>query len=325
MSRIAVVGGNGQIARLLHPLLVERGHTPVAQDRTHTVGAGDSLQGLAQRTAPDDQALEGDALVAHQCAGIDEVGEALHLDHAADAQDQRRLHRRAAGGEVAEVERAVDHVQWLGLRIREAPTDQRAVVLGDGLGESRFAQLHRQAVVLEEEVVRPRGEAEGESRQPRAEPGRGGRIGRPRRVDVGDAVRAQGRDEVGGQGHGGEALGQRQPGAGEAAAEVGHRPPHPARVAKREAREQMLSVNNLLLPSNGEPVVAPTPTSVLTPSSPTTPSARTRRHSGSPTRTPTRSRKRRSIRFRGSRTTSSARCGSNPSGVGPFDPPRSGQ
>lgn len=30
MSRIAVVGGNGQIARLLHPLLVERGHTPIA-------------------------------------------------------------------------------------------------------------------------------------------------------------------------------------------------------------------------------------------------------------------------------------------------------
>jgi uncharacterized protein YbjT (DUF2867 family) len=30
MTRIAVVGGHGQIARLLHPLLAERGHTPVA-------------------------------------------------------------------------------------------------------------------------------------------------------------------------------------------------------------------------------------------------------------------------------------------------------
>ncbi len=30
MTRAAVVGGHGQIARLLHPLLVEAGHTPVA-------------------------------------------------------------------------------------------------------------------------------------------------------------------------------------------------------------------------------------------------------------------------------------------------------
>ena len=30
MSRIAVVGGHGQVARLLHPLLVAAGHTPVA-------------------------------------------------------------------------------------------------------------------------------------------------------------------------------------------------------------------------------------------------------------------------------------------------------
>jgi uncharacterized protein YbjT (DUF2867 family) len=34
MSRIAVVGGHGQIARLLHPLLVDRGHTPVALVRS---------------------------------------------------------------------------------------------------------------------------------------------------------------------------------------------------------------------------------------------------------------------------------------------------
>jgi uncharacterized protein YbjT (DUF2867 family) len=30
MSRVAVVGGHGQVARALHPLLVEAGHTPVA-------------------------------------------------------------------------------------------------------------------------------------------------------------------------------------------------------------------------------------------------------------------------------------------------------
>src|SRR5438132_7895551 len=34
-------------------------------------------------------------------------------------------------------------------------------------------------------------------------------------------------------------------------------------AAKREAREQMLSTNNLLLPSNGEPIVAPTLDMVL--------------------------------------------------------------
>src|SRR4029077_11711513 len=40
-------------------------------------------------------------------------------------------------------------------------------------------------------------------------------------------------------------------------------PAPPPAAAKREAREQMLSVNNLLLPSNGEPVVAPTLDMVL--------------------------------------------------------------
>jgi uncharacterized protein YbjT (DUF2867 family) len=39
MSRIAVVGGNGQIARLLHPLLVERGHTPIALVRSESYRA----------------------------------------------------------------------------------------------------------------------------------------------------------------------------------------------------------------------------------------------------------------------------------------------
>jgi uncharacterized protein YbjT (DUF2867 family) len=36
MTRIAVVGGHGQIARLLHPLLVARGHTPVALVRSES-------------------------------------------------------------------------------------------------------------------------------------------------------------------------------------------------------------------------------------------------------------------------------------------------
>lgn len=36
MSRIAVVGGHGQIARKLHPLLVAAGHTPVALVRSES-------------------------------------------------------------------------------------------------------------------------------------------------------------------------------------------------------------------------------------------------------------------------------------------------
>jgi uncharacterized protein YbjT (DUF2867 family) len=44
MSRIAVVGGHGQVALLLHPLLVEAGHSPVALVRTE--GYRDELQGL---------------------------------------------------------------------------------------------------------------------------------------------------------------------------------------------------------------------------------------------------------------------------------------
>ncbi len=34
MSTIAIVGGNGKIARLLHPALLDRGHTPVALVRS---------------------------------------------------------------------------------------------------------------------------------------------------------------------------------------------------------------------------------------------------------------------------------------------------
>jgi hypothetical protein len=34
MARVAVVGGHGKVARLLHPLLVRAGRTPVALVRT---------------------------------------------------------------------------------------------------------------------------------------------------------------------------------------------------------------------------------------------------------------------------------------------------
>jgi uncharacterized protein YbjT (DUF2867 family) len=38
MARVAVVGGNGKVARLLHPLLVRAGHTPVALVRSKAYG-----------------------------------------------------------------------------------------------------------------------------------------------------------------------------------------------------------------------------------------------------------------------------------------------
>jgi uncharacterized protein YbjT (DUF2867 family) len=38
MARVAVVGGNGKVARLLHPLLVRAGHTPVALVRDKAYG-----------------------------------------------------------------------------------------------------------------------------------------------------------------------------------------------------------------------------------------------------------------------------------------------
>src|SRR5687767_11718620 len=60
MSRIAIVGGNGQIARLLHPLLVARGHTPIAlvrseshRNRLEAMGAAVRLLDIENSTAAD--------------------------------------------------------------------------------------------------------------------------------------------------------------------------------------------------------------------------------------------------------------------------------
>lgn len=60
MSTVAIVGGNGQIARLLHPLLVARGHTPVALVRQESyraeledLGAEVRLLDIESSTAAD--------------------------------------------------------------------------------------------------------------------------------------------------------------------------------------------------------------------------------------------------------------------------------
>lgn len=68
MSIVAIVGGNGQIARLLHPLLVSRGHTPVAlvrseshRNRLEAMGAAVRLLDLEHSTAGDVASVLEDA------------------------------------------------------------------------------------------------------------------------------------------------------------------------------------------------------------------------------------------------------------------------
>ncbi len=61
--RIAIVGGNGQVARHLHPLLVRGGHTPVALVRTEDYRA--PLESLgAQVRLLDIEAQDADAFAA---------------------------------------------------------------------------------------------------------------------------------------------------------------------------------------------------------------------------------------------------------------------
>lgn len=49
MTRIAVVGGHGQVARLLHPLLLAAGHEPVALVRREEQASGLQAQGVTAR------------------------------------------------------------------------------------------------------------------------------------------------------------------------------------------------------------------------------------------------------------------------------------
>lgn len=80
MSTVAVVGGNGQIARLLHPLLVARGHTPIAlvrseshRNRLEALGAAVRLLDIEHSTPADfGSAFEGaDAVVFAAGGGPD--------------------------------------------------------------------------------------------------------------------------------------------------------------------------------------------------------------------------------------------------------------
>ncbi|KRF36481.1 SDR family oxidoreductase [Nocardioides sp. Soil805] len=68
MSRIAVVGGNGQIARLLHPLLVERGHTPIALVRSESYRADLEEAGAEVRLLDIEQSDEATFAAAFEGA-----------------------------------------------------------------------------------------------------------------------------------------------------------------------------------------------------------------------------------------------------------------
>lgn len=71
MARIAVVGGNGQIARHLHPLLVQAGHTPVALVRT--LSYAPALEELGAEVRELDIEAAGPEDYAAALQGVDAV------------------------------------------------------------------------------------------------------------------------------------------------------------------------------------------------------------------------------------------------------------
>jgi uncharacterized protein YbjT (DUF2867 family) len=71
MSRIAVVGGHGQIARRLHPILVGAGHTPVALVRKEAQRA--TLEQLGAEVRLLDIEADGAPAFAEAFSGCDAV------------------------------------------------------------------------------------------------------------------------------------------------------------------------------------------------------------------------------------------------------------
>ncbi len=59
MSSVAVVGGHGQIARILHGILAERGHTPLALVRKEDQASALEASGVATRLLDIEAADEG--------------------------------------------------------------------------------------------------------------------------------------------------------------------------------------------------------------------------------------------------------------------------
>ncbi|MEJ7795582.1 MAG: SDR family oxidoreductase [Nocardioides sp.] len=71
MTRIAVVGGHGQIARLLHPLLLEAGHQPVALVRTQEHADALTAEGVETRFLDIEDSTDADFATAFDgCRGV---------------------------------------------------------------------------------------------------------------------------------------------------------------------------------------------------------------------------------------------------------------
>ncbi|MFC7505938.1 NAD(P)H-binding protein, partial [Nocardioides sp. GCM10030258] len=69
--RIAIVGGNGQISRLLHPLLVAAGHQPVALVRNEDHRAGLEALGAEVRLLDiEGQDVDGFAAAFDGCDAV---------------------------------------------------------------------------------------------------------------------------------------------------------------------------------------------------------------------------------------------------------------
>lgn len=66
MGRIAIVGGNGQIARLLHPLLQQAGHEPVALVRRAEQAQALEAQGVESRMLDIEADSEDDFAAAFE-------------------------------------------------------------------------------------------------------------------------------------------------------------------------------------------------------------------------------------------------------------------
>lgn len=70
-KRVAVIGGNGQIARLLHPLLVARGHHPIAVVRSEEQRA--DLEAMGAEVRRFDIENDGDERLTEAVEGADVV------------------------------------------------------------------------------------------------------------------------------------------------------------------------------------------------------------------------------------------------------------